>query len=460
MATSTSAPSAPGDDAAPPSSREVDLSLADALQFAVDLLRASRLDEAERLYNAILANWPEQPDALHFLGVLQNARGDRAAAEQLIRRAIELQPDEAGPWNNLGNVLRQLQRLDEAVAAYERCLALAPDSAHAASAHCNLGVIERKRGRPAAAEAALRKALTLDPDLAEAWYGLSRVLIERGEIHEGLIANSKAITLWPEHLQARGQVIGALVQLGHLERAAELYRAMLAENPDNPVARHHLAGCLGADVPARAPDDYIERVFDDFADAFDRKLAKLGYRAPQLVADALSAHLPPPAQQLDIADVGCGTGLVGPLVRPWARRLVGCDLSVGMLQQAERRACYDVLHKAELVQYLAAQPATFDLITSADTLCYFGDLTAVACAAAAALRPGGALVFTVEALLEHGALPHRLQPNGRYAHAHAHIESVLRSAQLAPLQIARDELRQEAGLAVAGWVVVARRTAA
>ncbi len=112
-------------------------------------------------------------------------------------------------------------------------------------------------------------------------------------------------------------------------------------------------------------------------------------------------------------------------MRGWARRLAGCDLSVGMLRQARQRKVYDVLHKAELVDYLETQPQAFDVAISADTLCYFGDLGAAMAAARRALRPAGWLVFTVEALDADAPEPWRLQPNGRYAHARSYVEAAL-----------------------------------
>jgi predicted TPR repeat methyltransferase len=200
-------------------------------------------------------------------------------------------------------------------------------------------------------------------------------------------------------------------------------------------------------------------VFDNFAQSFDAKLEKLHYRAPQLVADAVAAALGSPQASLDIADLGCGTGLCGPLLRPWARRLVGCDLSVGMLRKARLRHCYDKLHKAELVYYLDTQPGDFDVLVSADTLCYFGVLDAAAAAAHQALRPGGWLVFTVEALPEEDAADHRLQPHGRYAHHRRYLRRCLQAAGFEAPGMQAEALRQEAGKSVDGWVVAAQRPA-
>lgn len=426
------------------------------LAQAVDLLRAERIDEAEQALHDVLQRVPDQPDALHFLGVLRHAQGRSEEAVALIRRALALAPAHAGAWNNLGNVLLAAGRSDEATQAYERGALAAPDGADAALALSNLGTVYRRLGRVADAEAACRRAIAVRPDCGDAWYNLSLALMAQGKVHEGLLANSRAIALWPHHLQARDQVIRALLLLGERERAARLYREWLAEEPDNPVAQHQLAACLGEAPPERASDAYVRKVFDSFAASFDAKLEKLHYRAPELVAQALRAAAGTPHAALAIADAGCGTGLCGPLVKPWARRLAGCDLSVGMLRRARARRVYDVLHQAELVYYLDTQPGMFDAVISADTLCYFGPLQRAIAAAKRSLRPGGWLVFTVEALPESAADDHRLQTNGRYAHAAPYLRETIAAAGLTLLELRAETLRSEAGLPVAGWLVSAR----
>ena len=436
--------------------REIELTLKQALDVGLSLLREGQLDAAEHVYDGVLANYPEQPDALHYRGVLKQRRGDGEAALQLMRRSIDAAPGYAWMWNNLGNVLVEQQRADEALAAYRQCVALDPESADAQS---NLGALHRKCGRLAEAETACRRAVELKPDFALGWFNLAQVLIEQSRIREGLIANSKAIVLAPRHQTGRDQVARALIMLGEIERAAEIYRQWLADEPDNPLVLHHLAACEGSDRQRRAPDGYIERVFDGFAASFDVKLATLGYRAPQLIAAALARQAPPPARQLQVGDAGCGTGLCGPLVREWAAQLVGFDLSAGMLRLASQRGVYDELEKAELVDYLQRHAARFDVVISADTLCYFGDLEEFARAAFTALRPDGRLVFTVEAIIDAGDETYRLQPHGRYAHARRYVDAVLGRAGFRVEGLDQEVLRREAGLAVQGWLVSACKDA-
>ena len=153
-------------------------------------------------------------------------------------------------------------------------------------------------------------------------------------------------------------------------------------------------------------------------------------------------------------DAGCGTGLCVGFLRPVARRLVGVDLSGKMLDKARQRGGYDELVEAELTAYLEAHPRAFDLVVAADVILYFGRLERLTSAIRAALRPGGCLVFTVEA----GADEERgwtLDDGGRYAHHPAYLRSVLENAELQLRELVEDRLRFELGAEVRGWIVTA-----
>jgi len=128
-----------------------------------------------------------------------------------------------------------------------------------------------------------------------------------------------------------------------------------------------------------------------------------------------------------------------------------------MLELAERRAVYDTLDKAELVGFLRGHLDTFDVVVSADTLCYFGALESVADAAARAMRVAGHFVFTVEALNDDDAAPYRLLVHGRYAHRRDYLRTVLDDVGLGRQRIDSAVLRFEGGLPVRGWVVTASR---
>ena len=231
----------------------------------------------------------------------------------------------------------------------------------------------------------------------------------------------------------------------------------MVDEPDNPLPKHYLAACTGVAIPDRAADAYVEAVFDSFANSFDAKLASLTYRAPELVGVAVAAHCGPPLKNLDVLDAGCGTGLCGSYLSPFARRLTGVDLSTQMLAKARARGMFDELEKAELTEFLRARTAAFDLVVSADTLCYFGALESVSSAACGVLRRDGLFAFTVEALADDSSSDYKLHPHGRYSHRHDYVARVLRETGFERTEIEPVDLRNENGKPVAGWLVTARR---
>jgi predicted TPR repeat methyltransferase len=133
------------------------------------------------------------------------------------------------------------------------------------------------------------------------------------------------------------------------------------------------------------------------------------------------------------------------------------DLSARMLDEARAKQVYDDLVKAELTAYLGGHEAAFDLVISADTLCYFGVLDDVVRAVARALRPNGQVIFTVEESADAKAPGgYVLETHGRYSHTLSYVTGLLRRAELDP-RFVRAELRMESGRPVPGVVVQARK---
>lgn len=432
---------------------EMFLSLDQAMAIAVQLHRTGHLDDAAELYRQILEQKPEYGPALHYSGVLahQQGRSDEAVAK--LERSLELDPDQADCYSNLCIVLREQGKLEEALVACRRALDLAPNHANAQS---NLGGLLRAHGEVAEAEAAYRRAISLNPDHVDAYTNLGNLLNAQKRTREAVECFCKAITLNPAHAESRRLLGLAYCTLGETEKAVDVFERWVEEEPDNPVPRHMLAACSGRDVPARASDAYVESVFDTFAASFDSRLARLSYRAPTLVAEMVARAGLEPSKRLDVLDAGCGTGLCAPLLAPYARRLVGVDLSGNMLAQARERNVYDELIKGELTAHLRSSAGAYDLIVSADTLVYFGLIDDAIDAAAQALRPDGWLVFTLEALDDSDPAEYRIKPHGRYSHARRYVERVLTAHGFRP-EIERAELRMEGGVPVNGFVVRAMR---
>jgi predicted TPR repeat methyltransferase len=432
-----------------------ELDLPDALRLAVEMHQNRQFEGAETLYRRILAAAPEHADAIHFLGMLRHQLGHSDEGVALIAQSIRLVPDFAGFHNNLGNILVARGELAAATSAYERANALAPTSADLQN---NLGALYRAQGRFADARRHYLRAIEIEAGHLNAHNNLGLLHAAEGDLEGAISYYCKALELFPDHPDGRKLLGMTYYTMGKIAEAAEVFRQWLADDPDHPVPRHMHAACSGRGVPERAPDNYVEYTFDRFADSFETQLnERLQYQAPQLCAAMLARHVPAPQRQFVVLDAGCGTGLCGPLIAPWARTLGGVDLSRGMLDHAQTKGIYNDLYKAELTEFLRESPGQWDVLLSADTLCYFGDLLPLMMAARSSMRDGGTLVFTVEALPDDVGLPFRLEPHGRYSHARSHVEAVLAQVGLRVLEISAETLRHEGGNPVHGWLVAARK---
>ena len=432
------------------------LTISAAMKLATELHHAGDFESAYKIYERVLEVQPEHPDAIHFMAIMAHQQGQQEDAVRLMTRSIELVPDNAGFHSNLGNLMFACERFEEAEQAYRRAIELDPERPDVLN---NYAVLCKGIQRYPDSEQLFLRAIALAPGFSEAHNNLAHLYMRQGRINESVAQACEALICEPGGERAR-EILGiAYCLLKRFDEAAQVYREWLEEEPGNPRALHYLAACTGQDVPARASDAYVQQVFDIFSESFDAKLARLEYRAPALVGQAVATCLGEGSGGLDVFDVGCGTGLCGPYLKPYAKTLVGVDLSSGMLAKARERGLYDELHQAELTAFLHAHPDASDLVVSADTLVYFGALDEVLRNAAITLRRGGHLCFTVEAIREDQAGDFLLQHNGRYAHAERYLRAALERAGLGVVSIEPEALRYEGGDKVAGWLVLSRKAA-
>jgi predicted TPR repeat methyltransferase len=321
-----------------------------------------------------------------------------------------------------------------------------------AEAFHNLGKALSARNRPEEATVAYGRAVELG---ANAYVGLATSLRYQGLIDEAIAAYRKAIAIGSRQA-ATFYILGMLLSAKQCDaEAIEVYEQWLQWDPDNPVAQHMLTACRQQSIPPRASDAYVEAVFDGFAPAFDRRLSALEYRAPELAVGLLKRELGDAAATRRILDAGCGTGLCGPLLRPYAGYLAGVDLSRAMLELAEGRGSYDKLVKSELTAFLEDSEDAFDIIVCVDTLVYFGDLKAVLLAVSRALTRWGFFIATLERAENGGGSGYRLNNTGRYSHSGKYLETVFEECNLRLRSIETEVLRQEKGQPVLGLVVCA-----
>lgn len=381
--------------------------------------RAGRLQEAEAIYRARLEADPADADALHWLGVLALQCGQQDLALELIERALARRRGDPEMLNNRGNVLNAL-------------------------------------GRHADAEGAFRHALTVAPSFAEAHYNLGHALKAQAKNEAAVAAYGRAIHLNPDFVAAHYNLGLAQRALGRNEDAARSFRRCLELDPaDGSGARLALAALGGAAAPDRADPAFVRGLYDHYAGNFDAHLVeRLAYRAPEIIAEALTVHWPALPPQPSALDLGCGTGLAGAPLKVHLGRLAGVDVSPAMIARAAERGIYDALDTADLITFLERPGPTYDLVVAADVLIYFGDLAPVLRGVANRLTEPGRFVFTTE---DAGPERIKLHQGLRYAHSAEYLRQVLASSGLDLLSIEPTATRREDDRPVAGWIVVAGR---
>jgi predicted TPR repeat methyltransferase len=272
------------------------------------------------------------------------------------------------------------------------------------------------RGDIDAAIEVLAGALELVPGWAAGWYRL-------GEFHERAGQMAQAVAAWDRALEMDpADLMGAGLKRD-LARAIPLADSM--------------------------PPAFVERLFDQYAPAFDAALVdRLHYRGPDLLMQGLIANGFSSADR--VLDLGCGTGLMGEVLRPHAAWLEGFDISARMLAEAEAKGVYDVLAKRDIAR-LELESERYDLIVAADVFAYVGALEGVIGWCRAALRTGGRLAFTVEA----GEADVFLRESRRFAHGRAYLAGLLDQAGFAFTDIRDCVVRQDRGRDIGSFCVIA-----
>ena len=359
--------------------------------------------------------------------------------ETELKQLIEDEPGNLAAITDLALHYLASGRSREAVAEFERAAEIAP---HDPVVRYNLASMLVADGNAAAALRMLDAARRHNPDDQRLWYGTACALQVLGRQERALDAFQRSVDL--DNYFANGWLglASAHYALKHTGQAIECYARVLELDPDQATARHMYAALTGSTSDA-PPEGFVRDLFDSYADHYEEHLRdQLGYRAPEVLGDLLKSRI---AQRddLDLLDLGCGTGLLGKYLQSDRIRLIGVDLSSAMLSRARDKDSYDRLVCADLVAYLESVPAdSFDVITAVDVFNYLGHLDRVIEHGSRILRSPGLMAFTVEAAEDGG---YQLAANGRYRHSRVYLDKLRQSAGLVEETLAVETIRTEGG---------------
>ncbi len=311
--------------------------ISELLQTGLEHHQSGRLHEAESIYLSILKEQPQNPDALHLMGVMAHQVGKNEIAIDLFEKAIRANPNEpdfynnsgeafralkkydqaiacykqaieinpgfAGAYNNFGNVLKEMGKYEDAIERYQQAIVVAPDFP---IPYNNLGIVLKDLGRHSEAISRYEQALTLLPDYAEAHSNLGNVYLELERQEDAIIHYKKALAIMPGYAEAHSNMGNALRSLGRQTESIKHYEQAISLRPDFAMAQYNMG--IALDELGR-PEDAIscyERAIainTDYAEAYNNlgfSLQELGRReeaiknyekALALKPDYAAAHL-------------------------------------------------------------------------------------------------------------------------------------------------------------------------
>jgi predicted TPR repeat methyltransferase len=361
----------------------------------------------------------EQARDWFFQGIEHFEAGRLEPARAAFETSLALAPGRPSVLGNLGITLFHLGRLEEAVPMLQQ--ATSADPAYADAWTC-LSLSHAALAQWQDAVDALRQASTLSPHNAELLFHHGQCLLRLGRSAEAMQAFDRAVAVDPKHANAWSARGDLLRELHQLDAAAACYEKALALGADPELTGYYLASVKGTTAPP--PRRYVEALFDDYAADFQNHVVgQLRYQGYELLLRPLAdaGRRFPRALEL-----GCGTGLCGPLLRPLVDVLDGIDISQAMLEQAQKLGIYRNLIHADIGAYLKTAEGEVDLVVAADVFIYVGDLAEVFRSVRRLLVPGGRFAFTVEAPDNDEDL--QLLPSLRYAHSERYIRQLAQAS--------------------------------
>ncbi len=375
--------------------------------LSIALRGCGECDLAAEVASDLVKKAPEKPSGWNALGLALMDQGQYEKAEQALTDGLKHHPNHPALRHHLQQAQEKLNKPREG----EHWNPTGDLLLHANTFS--------KEGNPVAAEATLRQAIEFEPRFYGSHARLGFFLMRYGRTAEAL---------------------------PYLEKAHGL-------NPECATTQHFLALARGKETPAPLPQ-YIEALFDDYAERFDEQLVEnLAYVVPQVLSEKLLDQLATPSTS-NVLDLGCGTGLVGVYLGERVKTLDGVDLSQNMLDQTARRGCYVSLTRDDVRSFLSQTSRTWHAIIAADVFIYCGDIEDIVTMCHQRLEPSGVLAFSVESCEGDHFLAD--PTTGRYQHAQPYLERIL-GAHFVEIKLYDQVLRENSGEPVQGQLVVAKR---
>lgn len=223
------------------SQRSASAVIARAIQEASEHHRAGRMAQAEAICTQILQLNPNHPEALLLHGIVALQMDRKELAVERLAKAIRAAPSNPFGYINLGDALRALGIVDDAVASYRKALEV---SQGLDNAHVTLGNVLAERGMHDQAIASFQRALKIHPRMAELHYNTGNSHKAVGRLDHAIASYQRATELVPGFAEAHNNLGKALKDAGQMHAAVDCFRRALKAREAYPEAYNNLGNVL------------------------------------------------------------------------------------------------------------------------------------------------------------------------------------------------------------------------
>ncbi len=383
---------------------------------AYTLQEAGKLEDALLTYDTLLTLIPDSP-LLHFnCGLAWFGLKDFSKAASHYAKAVTNAPEDPDIHYNRGLNFRRLLRFTDAAKSFEDA--------------CKAG-----------------------DTTVDTLYNLALCYQDLEDFPKASRIYETILSQVPSHQSSLNNFAYLCHKSGDMKQAEALYSQLLKLNPEHLAAQHMLCSLTGV-TPDTVPLEYVESVFDTYADDFEHSLIEnLQYKTPTALYELYSDHFHGVVQTTCL-DLGCGTGLAGEQFKKCCSELIGMDISQKMLDVAGEKNIYDTLMKDDIISFLQTNTQKCDLIVAADVFTYMGDLEAVFKECCTVIKKSGLLLFSVEEAGNNSNKKFKLKQTGRFGHSEKYIKTLCKQTGWTIIDHKLSDLRQEKGEWVRGHLFI------
>jgi len=388
-------------------------------------LKKQQWNEALTQFKNVVTLEPNRWVAHYHLANLYLHQENLELAKKHYLEVLSAQPEHSDTLSNLGVIFLRENEPQWAIEYFTQALAF---DIHHQDARNNLAATFMQYDRYENAARHYRDLLRDYPKNEEYNYNIAVAYMNLGDLDEAIEHFEYVLENNSKHVDSLNNLAAIYWRLHYKEKAVLYLNKSLMIDPKNKISRYLLSAAAPQDNIRESvkstPLEYVKNLFDNYAIQYDNHLCKqLQYKVPEKVDELLCRHSREGGNPEIFLDLGCGTGLLGPILKKYSSRILGVDCSEKMLAHAESKKCYEKLYTDDIQHYLANTIDLYNGIFAIEVFEYIGDLSQIFSLISNHLIPEGIFIFSIEPIAASlSSSSFVLQDTARFAHHPDYIQ--------------------------------------